>query len=283
MENRTYVVYGLRVSSPVWLPGLRRANGPPDVVIEYDQINSEENCGSSAKEIHLSYDGVGAIDIRDGRRIVLDTVRDIDDAELRPYILGPALAAILHQRGYLVLHASCVSIRDTGVGFLGASGAGKSTIAAACRMRGHDILSDDITAVDISDGHPSVVPGPPVVKLSQEVVGTLDTGGDVLWADPWNEEFYHVSGGVPESNRPLERLYLFTDGDLRTQRMEPSEIVQALVGNTYTHSVLDDRTIDTHFEQCIDVATGAELNWLSRPMNLDSLSDTVKLIEREVG
>lgn len=65
--------------------------------------------------------------------------------------------------------------------------------------------------------------------------------------------------------------------------MTPGETVQALVGHTYTQSLLDKTSIDDHFRQCTCVADTAEINWLARPKNLDSLSDTVQQIEQEIG
>lgn len=282
-ENTTYLAYTLRISSPIHLPGLQETAGEPDVTIEYGRLDSDADSGPVREEIHLSYDAVGTFEIHAGRRVVLDPVEAISDAALQPYVLGPILGAVLYQRGYLVLHASSVSIRNTAVGFLGPSGAGKSTLAAACHVRGHDVLSDDITAVEIVDEMPMVLPGMPLLKLTPDVAALFDSGETCLSAGPEDKDLYRIPSGVPQSTRLLDRLYVITDGELQSTNMSPGETVQALVGHTYTQSLLDETSIGTHFRQCTRVADTTDVRWLSRPNDLEVLSDTVHQIEQEVG
>lgn len=282
-KNDTYLVYTFRISSPIQLPGLQPTNGEPDVTIEYGYINTGADTASVSDEIQLSYDGIGTFEIRSGKRVVIDPVEEISDTALQPYVIGPILGAVLYQRGYLVLHASSVSICDTAVAFLGHSGAGKSTIAAACQERGHTMLSDDITAVEIVDEKPIVTPGLPLLKLTPEFADGFDIGRAYPSAGPGDKQLYRAPSGVPRSTRPLERLYVLADGELRTEKMSAGETVQALVGHTYTQSLLDETSIGDHFRQCTRVADTAEISRLSRPRDLDLLSDTVQQIEREIG
>lgn len=282
-RNNTYVAYTFRISSPIQLPGLERTNGDPDVTVEYGRIDSGADTGSVGGEIRLSYDDVGTFEIRDGRRVVIDPVADISDTALRPYLIGPVMGALLYQRGYLVLHASAVSIRGTAVAFLGPSGAGKSTLAAACQVRGHAVLNDDITAVELVDEKPVVVPGLPFLKLTPELAEVFDIGQEHLTVGRGNKELYRTPTGVPRSTRPLKRLYVIADGDLRSEKMSPGEAVQALVGHTYTQTLLDNTSIGNHFRQCTGVADFAEVRRLSRPRDLDLLPGTVQQIEQEVG
>lgn len=277
------MAYTFRISSPIQLPELERTNGDPDVTVEYGCIDFGAATGSVGDEIRLSYDDLGTFEIRDGRRVVIDPVAETSDAALRPYLIGPVMGALLYQRGYLVLHASAVSIRGTAVAFLGSSGAGKSTLAAACQVRGHSVLNDDITAVKFADGKPVVVPGLPFLKLTPELAEAFDIGQESHSVGRGNKEVYRTQTGVPQSPRPLKRLYIITDGDLQSEKMSPGEAVQALVGHTYTQSLLDNTSIGNHFRQCTRVADSAEICRLSRPRNLELLPDTVQQIEQEVG
>ena len=47
---------------------------------------------------------------------------------------GLGIAILLHQRGYVILHASCVNLGSAAVAFLGDSTAGKSFMAAALHV-----------------------------------------------------------------------------------------------------------------------------------------------------
>lgn len=65
-------------------------------------------------------------------------------AEVRPFLLSGAWAALAYQRGLLCLHASAVVCADGAHAYTGASEAGKSTLAAALSMRGWPFFSDDV-------------------------------------------------------------------------------------------------------------------------------------------
>lgn len=281
--GHTYLAYGLRISTPVQLPGLEQTSGEPDVTIEYACLDGETDNGSVSDDIELSYDDIGVFRIVDGRHVAIDPADGLTDAELYPYLIGPILGAILYQRGYLVLHASAVSIGDTAVLFLGASGAGKSTLAAACRARDHQLLSDDITAVTFVDGTPAVLPGLPYLKLTRDSSASLNFGREYAFAAPGEKAVYVVPGDAPKSPQPLGHLYLIEDGDLGSEQMSPGETIQALVGHTYVQSLLEGATLEEHFRQCTDVAEATETRQLSRPRQLDLLADAVQRVEQEVS
>src|SRR5882724_4639290 len=73
----------------------------------------------TADGIYLSCAEVGTFLVRDGVEILVDAVPGVPDGIVRLYLLGPVFAALLRQRGLLVLHASAVAIGGEAVGFLG--------------------------------------------------------------------------------------------------------------------------------------------------------------------
>lgn len=276
-----YTAYGLRISSPIRLPGLRRANGNPDVTIIYGCLDAEAS--DRRDSFRVVYDGIGTFEITNGRRVVVDPEGEGSDAALQPYLLGPVLGAVLHQRGHLVLHASSVSINGAAVVFVGPSGAGKSTTAAACVARGHDLLCDDITAVEFTDGTPAVVPGFPALKLTPELAETFGIGREGCAPAAGEKKLFRVSSGVPDRRRPLNVMFVLADGELHIEEMSPSDSLQALIGHTYTQSLLDEDSIRLHFRQCTSLAESIAVTRLSLPRDLDVLSDAVARIEDEIG
>ncbi|MCP4397035.1 MAG: hypothetical protein GY801_07015 [bacterium] len=76
--------------------------------------------------------------------------------------IASELGALLHQRELLPLHGSAIKVNDGVCVFVGLSGNGKSTVAAAFRQRGYQVLADDVCVVSIrEDGLP---PGDPRVS-----------------------------------------------------------------------------------------------------------------------
>lgn len=68
-------------------------------------------------------------------------------------VLGQALLAAIEHSPHLLVHAGAVASHGGAVLFPGVSGAGKSTMTAACLLRGFEYLSDEAVAVDLGSGH----------------------------------------------------------------------------------------------------------------------------------
>ena len=95
-------------------------------------------------------------------------------------MLGPLIATALHQRGYLVLHASAVAGTGGSVAVAAHSGTGKSTTAGSLVGRGYRLLTDDVLAIDLSGATPNVLPGGSGVKLWPASAEALGHGPDDL-------------------------------------------------------------------------------------------------------
>lgn len=113
--------------------------------------------------------------VRDGREVTIDTPLPIDAPDVALFVLGSVLGFLCHQRGLLPLHASCVAFKGRVLAFAGHSGAGKSTMATLLLAQGAQLLSDDITVIDVhAEGGPIVLPSFPRQKLWRD---TLDAFG----------------------------------------------------------------------------------------------------------
>ncbi|MDQ3788641.1 MAG: hypothetical protein M3422_15535, partial [Actinomycetota bacterium] len=91
---------------------------------------------------------------RDFARITVHKHPDADEA-LLPILVAGAVVAIhltLHQA--LVLHASAVATNGSAIAFVGSSGMGKSTLAAALCNLGCALLTDDVLRVENGLAHP---------------------------------------------------------------------------------------------------------------------------------
>ncbi len=85
---------------------------------------------------------------RTGTRVWARWPPAVSQAEITMCLLGPIIGFVLHLRGAPCLHASAVAVEGRAVAFLGHSGAGKSTTAAAFIRRGFRALTDDVLALD---------------------------------------------------------------------------------------------------------------------------------------
>lgn len=92
----------------------------------------------------------------------------IDGDRLGLLIVDDLLPLALSAAGRLVLHASAVLTGDGVIAFIGATGAGKSTLAASLANAGCAPLADDWFVVEVGDRGLVAVAGIPVWKLRQD-------------------------------------------------------------------------------------------------------------------
>ena len=114
-------------------------------------------------DLRLTVEGIGRFRITDGERIGWQrTDAGVSDQDIRTFLLGSAVGALLIQRGMLVLHGNALEKDGQAIVCLGHSGAGKSTLAYALMQQGWRLLADDLVAVT-PEGR--VLPGIPRIKL----------------------------------------------------------------------------------------------------------------------
>jgi hypothetical protein len=190
-----YELYGLRLASALELPELPRASsGDVDVELELVEPGALGSFASpepadpalanrietNAEGCDIVWGGDARVRISAGRRVRVDARRGVEIAALRAALLGPVWGVILAQRGLLPLHASAVDIGGGAVALAGASGQGKSTMAAALLERGHALLSDDISAVAWHGDVPSILPAFPQQKLEPESLAAIGKSAESL-------------------------------------------------------------------------------------------------------
>lgn len=235
MELNFYSAYGLNIASDIALPELPQLVGDQDgapssganrVVMRRDErarrshhAYQSENAG----EVRLSHEGIGDFLICDGREIsyAMDDAGDEDG--LRLFLLGTALAVLLHQRGNLVLHASAVAVDGGAVAFLGASGQGKSTTAAAMHSLGHDLVADDLVPVELNRATamnettpvaaPTVFPGFPQIKLWPEAAAALNASHLHELHPETTKRASRIQEGFHDRALPLRRIFVL-DSDV---------------------------------------------------------------------
>ena len=140
----------------------------PQEVIERDSAFTIER-----DEAIFYFREIGLFIVRGGKTITLIPAAESSPLLTRQVLVGTIMATLLYQRGLLVLHASAVNVNGEAIAFLGQSGEGKSSMAAAFEAQGYGIITDDVAPIDLDSNIVTVAPGFPQTKLSLEVADTL--------------------------------------------------------------------------------------------------------------
>jgi hypothetical protein len=233
-------------------------------------------------------DGIARFLIADGRRIVIESPPGADPEDVRLFLYGSAFAALLHQRGDLVLHGSAIATGDTCVAFLGISGVGKSTTAIACQRRGYPVLTDDVCAIrPDATGRLVLHPGLPHAKLWLDSLKQFDLAPDGLQRIRPALEKRAVPLGTAFATVPLpvRKLYLLratNDPDLQLTSVEGPQRLNALKQQTYRFHFVDGLAAKpAHFRAALALAQQATVTRVTRPEGAFRLTELVDRLEAD--
>lgn len=260
----------------------------PDVRIEVDRSCLDPRSEAAvidARECTFVVRDVACFSIRDGDRILVAMSEGVDEAQVRVFLLGSALAAICAQRNLLLLHASVVRIADRVIALCGPPGSGKSTLAAGLIDRGAQFVCDDLTRFDAVDGVSHVYPSTPRLKIAPDALAALHWPAidfervyagarkfhvPQIHADPWSPLPLHGIYVLSWTVGPVEVIPLTGLSSLR-------EVVEAA---TYRHGLLEPMgQLAAHWQRCAAVIAGLPVKRLSRSQTWSALTEAVAVVE----
>ena len=167
-------------------------------------------------DLRLTVESIGRFRISNAEQIAWQRADgSVSDQDLRTFLLGSAVGALLIQRGMLVLHGNALERDGEAIVCVGHSGAGKSTLAYALMKQGWRLLADDLVAIT-PDGQ--VLPGVPRIKLWHDAAKAFGLDPEALPPIRQGMHKYLLLGDAIERAEqpcPLRALYL-----IRQQRKD---------------------------------------------------------------
>ncbi len=288
----SYRCYGLIIHSTVHLPELDPAEGEADVVICEDEVpyppswdfEDDRYFRGVPGEALLAWRGIAKFVVREGREIVFQLLGELEASWLRQFLLGPVLGVLLHQRGLFVLHASAVGVNGHAFVIVGWKGQGKSTTAAGLHQRGHELLADDIVAIDMTDPQePHVLPGISQLKLWPDTVAALriDPNNLSLLNSRIQKRAQRISSGSVPSPRPLAGLYVLGQAEEHAiERFPLAEAFSATIQHAYAARFIGKAGIPSwHFYQCVALTRAIPINHFKRKFSLALLPEALDKLE----
>jgi len=282
-----YRAYRLCIHSELQLPELIETEGEVDVVVRFNKMSPGDFEHDGGNQCRTRVAGVGEFLILEGREIVVDANDDVEPALLRTILLGPVFCVLLRQRGFLVLHASCIEINDQAIAFLGGSGWGKSTLAAAFQSKEYRVLTDDVLAIDLATGYPIAYPSYPHGKLFPEAAALL--GHNIEEMMPVSQNSLKLT--CPFTNRfqqaplPLQQIYVLAKAKKHTiTALQPQESFVELIRHTRSIQFMTHAdVIKSHLHLCTKLIQTISFRRFARKPNLADLPKLVRLVEDDLS
>jgi hypothetical protein len=215
--------------------------------------------------------------IESGQRITIEAAPNSIETDISRFLRMTPLAALLYQRGRLAFHAASVANDQGAILLAGDSGAGKSTLLAALLQRDWQLVSDDLSPVDL-DEHGRLMVWP--------------TFADVrLWPDAKQQltpiDLQARSDLLATTAQPLRAIYWLTVHN--QTNVEVSELTGAerfralgtLLYNSHIADALLDRT--AYFRLATAIAQSIPVWHVRRPRGHWSVKKLIEEVENRSG
>jgi hypothetical protein len=297
VSEYVYTAYNLIIHSDVELPELLPGAGAADVVIRCgatpaDLPGKEDDPAyfqAVEGQLLLKIPGVAHFWVLNGNEIVIQPAPESQAGDVRAFLLGSCLGALLHQRGALALHASAIRTPAGAALFAGHSGSGKSTLLSAFLERGYEMLADDVCAIVPGEsGELVVLPAIPRSKLWADAAAGLgiDTTGLARVYSRDDKYAIPLPGRFAAESLPLSRVYLLAPHDGEALTIEPLdglERVSALVVYTFREPFLDGlRRRESHVRLAVAAAQQAAFFVVRAPRSRFSPREVADAIEKDL-
>jgi len=294
-----YRAFGLNIVSDMELPELPPILGPHasiDLRIESGSQKTAFMLPDAALDFHRTPDGVCALRVNgvadfwvhQGSLIRMAIFADADEGMARLYLLGSAMGMALHQRGWMVMHASAVLQGGAVSLFVGDSGAGKSTLAAAFCRAGFGVLADDVMPIRVTGtGKFEVWPGARSFKLWADSLKVFGMERGLLSPIANRTEKYFVMNGLPVADAayPLAEIIVLdtcAEEEMASLHILPKlESIRAISSNTYRPEYIDvlGRRSE-HFKQCAELSAAIPVRRFRRPWKFENINSAVDILKR---
>ena len=284
-----YKAYGLGFHSQLPLADFPIQEATGDVQIRLAEIDNDmakSDLVHTYRKLYpdhalISIEDVGLFQVNQGREILVHPFPNADGRLVQRYLLGSIMAILLSQRERLVLHASVIDLAGRGIAFLGASGAGKSSTAAAFLSRGYPILVDDIAAIELTEESAHLYPAFPQLKLSRQAVQAIGVDPKRLYYldDLEDKLSFRIIQPISDLPVQLKRIYMITDGSqIEFQQLTSQQAVVELVRYTMPSSFIH-LDYESHFRKCVSLVNQVEIFRLIRPDSLPQLNELTRMVE----
>ena len=296
-----YKAYQLNVHAEFPIPEFlesKETSAVPDVVIRHGALPAalENVTGkgvlyqATASQFLLTIHDVARYLVQNGDEIIVEPYPGSLESDVRVFLLGSCVGALLHQRGLLVIHAGAIHTDKGAVLFTGHSGCGKSTLLGELMRRGYKMMVDDVCGVVLdSAGTPLVLPGYPRTRLWSDAAHKLEQDVSALERTRPSMEKYERQ--APEQYwdqpAPLRRIYLLTSSNKDELELKPVPRIQTfriVLHNTYRQQFLDGLEMRApHFDLVAAVTKQTGVTRVIRPSQPFRLVELADLIEQDLA
>ena len=271
----------LSAAAPRWFHRWRNPGEPPSL-----------SFSRSGHGYLLRFHGRADFALDMGRRSIVGVRRGRATQTTLRHLLIDQVVPLVLSRDRLVLHASAVATPSGAAAFVGFTGSGKSTIAAALSTCGFPILTDDCLVVDTSGRRILARPfyaGARLLPDSVRAVGASLRSSLPVAHNTRKRRLDEQHLACQPEAVPLTQLFVLdrpaareTCASIELTRLRGADALVALLECTFQLDIHDAASVRRTFEHQSRLVSALPVHRLRYPWRLNDLADTRKAIAREL-
>jgi hypothetical protein len=226
-------------AAPSYIPLLRRQSPLPTADVEWLDPGgaNKPRYGKLAGGFVYRFEGTADFWVAPGGSSVeAFFARGAQPWDIEFVLSRGVLPRVLHLRGITSLHASAVILGGKVVAFSGASGTGKSTIAAALAARGCQLVSDDVLPLRITPADILAGPGLPELRLYPSAAARLGIGDQATAPRAGQYKAVWRPEAVAAGARPVACIHLLqaaSEGPVSISPASPKDALLSVLSNSF--------------------------------------------------
>lgn len=292
-----YSLYGLRVRSAIRLPCPE--SHAPEQTADVELVEATEHELLDACDLATAhYESDGFWECRrfadgatrtswkdhfdffvsaDGTRVLWRRMAGVSDEVLFTYLLNQVLTECLVMRGVEPLHATGIVVEGAAIAFLGDSGYGKSTLAAALMGMGYRLLSDDVLVLEFTDSGVLAYPSLARLKLLPDSADAVFAQRRSLPMNSFTNKMILPLGESEHSARPvpLRAIFVIPSASgaekISLRRANGRRALLALIRSPFSLLHHDRQRLERQLRFASRLARAVPIKFLSYPRRLDLL------------
>jgi len=221
-----------------------------------------------------------------GREIICEAPEGLPPATIRHLLLDHVIPRTLSLLGIEALHATAVLTPYGVCAFTGATGVGKSTLAASFHLAGYPVLSDDCLVLSQDDDPILATPAYPGVRLWDDALAALCDGLESGLPVAHNSSKLRVLADTRQRSFTRDRMALARIYDLVpapeegeevgvdheiVEAMSGREAIMSLLTSVFPFDITDRQVLARQFEFFDRVASRVPVRRLHVPEGFSSL------------
>lgn len=287
-----YRAFSWNIASEIEFPELLAVpNCEPDVQISYHVseghavANAAEEVGAQISPGNFQLNLENGLSIRalNGSEVRIYCPQQVDQSQVRIYVLGSAFGAIAHQRGVLPMHASAIEVDGKGYLFCGKAGGGKSTAVGEFFKRGYRVYSDDLSIVTFDETEPILHQGTVRLKLWKDSLDLLGIAPDLNRVRQGIEKYsLPMDVAEPYDPIPIAGLISLNPINLPDPQILPignKELLRTVLMHTFRQRMVRKLGVDVgHFKLCEVLSKKIKGHQYKRPVKGYTVGQTCDLL-----